>query len=66
MSKIPQNFQSLVLLNRTYVFFGKHMWFFSKIAEGSKFTVKCNWYVKISESVQKLDSFWKKNCFLEK
>ena len=42
------------------------MWFFSKIAEGSKFTVKCNWYIKTSESVQKMDSFWKKKTVFSK
>ena len=60
LSKTSQNVQKLVLLNKTYVFFEKKMWFFWKIAEGSKFTVECKWYSRVSEYVQKLVSYLKK------
>ena len=54
-----QNVQKLALWNEIYVFFGKKLWFFWIMAQGSNFTVKCNRISKISQNVRNLVSSWK-------
>ena len=51
-SKTSQNVQKLVLLNELNVFFENKLWFFRKVAEGSKFTVECNWNSKMSQTLK--------------
>ena len=51
-SKTSQNVQKLVLLKEINVFFEKKLWFFWKVAEGSKFTVEWNWISKMYQTLK--------------
>ena len=49
------------------MYLGKKMWFFWKIAEGSKFAVECDWISKISQRVQNSGFCWKQiRCVIRK
>ena len=51
-SKTSQNVQKLVLINEIIVFLEKKLWFFLKVADGSKFTVEWNWISKMSQTLK--------------